>query len=145
MDLTLQERNSKFFDLRAEVLKRFEGRNEFDQIVLFYFHDAFAALLTGPIENRIDAIIGYKPLERIPIHLKWIQPYIPGDPRMAEFDARCTRVHDKWATSAVSEQGKLFQEQCEALVAWSQAYEPIFLAAHSDCPWDGKTLFPNQE
>jgi len=129
MELTTEERYARFADLRIEALKRFGGYGKIGQIVLFYYHDSFAVPLIGRIIDRIDEIVETKPVDQIPTRLKWIQPYIPGDPRMVEIDARYAEPQSKW----------------NVLAEWDKLYQPIFLNEHPDCPWNGKRLFPNEE
>ena len=107
---------AKFEQLRKKALARFKGHNEPGKtIVLFCHHEKFAEVLSEPIENRIDYIINEKPEGEIETRLCWIQPY-KGHSKMKKADAE-----------------------------WEKAYEPIFMAEHSDCPWDGKTLFPKKK
>ena len=74
-----------YSELRAKVLKRFEGR---DYVAggLYVFvwhvhHDRLAGPLTEPIANRVDWIISEKPEAEIATRLEWLRPVVGPLPR----------------------------------------------------------------
>ena len=116
--------------LRAEAMKRFEGHNEVDKtIVLFCHHGSFAEILREPIENRLDYIIKEKPKNEIETRLTWIQPYLP---QSRTADAEWRKADKAWE--------KADKAWKKARAEFQKIYEPIFMAAHPDCPWNGHEL-----
>ncbi len=164
-------RREEFESLRQAALKRFEGHNIVGlTIVVFLRHESFAEFLDEPIETRLYWIIDTKPYEQIAIRLTQIQPYI-SHRQMRKLDASLKAACVKWDRACVKwdrawvewyqaqadfnrienvrsraqvdrERARVDRDQ--VWVAWKRAYEPIFMAKHPDCPWDGKTLFPEE-
>jgi tetratricopeptide (TPR) repeat protein len=59
------------------------------------------------------------------------------DKALAEFD----KVRAKYV-GARAEYDKAQAEYVKAGAEFTKLYEPVFMAEHPDCPWNGKTLFP---
>jgi tetratricopeptide (TPR) repeat protein len=69
-----------YAELRAEVLKRFEGHDYSPDgppvWAWWVHHDTLAEPLRGPIVERVDWIINHKPAHEIPTRLKWLYPVL---------------------------------------------------------------------
>ena len=46
------------------------------------------------------------------------------------------------SAKACADSEKAWADWQKAHADWQKAQEPLFMAAHPDCPWNGKTLFP---
>ena len=127
--------------LAEKALRRFEGHNKpHETLVLFLHHGVFCEFLREPIEHRIRYIVENKPEDQIEARLTWMQPYV-GHPEMQKADAEWKKAYAEWA-KVDAEWNKAYAERNKAYAEWKSLYEPIFMAEHPDCPWNGQTLFP---
>ena len=88
-------------------------------------HEVLFEALTQPIQNRIDYIRSSKPKDEIETRLRCMTPVLhPGE------------LPAKWreAYAKLEEAGAKCLPQIEAL----------HKKEHPDCPWDGKTIFPEK-
>jgi len=135
---------SKYDDLRAEVIKRFEG-HDYDPngplvLVWHLHHDMLLEPLEERIANRIAWIIARKPESEIPIRLKWLRPVrgvLPNAVTIAvkRYEAAWKEYSSKWTQCGLAwERYKVALKQCNAELATLHDEEC------PGCPWDGETL-----
>jgi len=121
-------------------LARFEGHDyEPDGPPVFVWHvhhDTFTEPLTKPIAERVKSIVESKPSYEIETRLRWLAPVI--GPLPSELDKAWVELVKAWA------------EMDKALAEWDKAWtecqaelEALHAQEHPGCPWNGKTLFPD--
>ena len=107
--------------------------------------DLLCEILREPATVRVRYIIDHKPLNEHKVRLDRFRPVrqlnrVPC--RFVEASATLSEAHAAWseANAALS----------KAKTAWSEAYSaalPLLTQLHAeecpDCPWDGKTIFPD--
>ena len=95
-------------------------------------HEVLCEALTEPIQNRIDYIKSDKPASEVETRLRCMTPVLhPGElpAKWREAYAKLEEAGAKWR-----EAGAKCLPQLEAL----------HKKEHPDCPWDGKTIFPEK-
>ena len=131
-------------------------------------HEVLCEALTEPIQNRIDYIKSNKPAsevetrlrcmtpvlhpEKLPVkwreaYAKWREAYA----KWREADAKSREAYAKWEEEAGAKLSEAYAELEEADAKWDEAYpkclpqiEALHKKEHPDCPWDGKTIFPEK-
>ena len=118
---------------------------------------------TNEIETRLTWIRPYLPhpkmkkadMAREKAYAEWKKAGAKRDKAYAEYEKAYAEAYAK-RDKACAEYEKAYAEYekayAEAYVewekacaAWPKAYEPIFMAEHPDCPWNGKELvFPSE-
>lgn len=122
-------------------------------------HEVLMEPLTEPIENRIAYIKGRKPATEVPTRLrlmKKVNGKLPAavvkawdaSDKARDAYVKARDAHDKaWDAS-----DKAWDASAKARDAYDKAYQdnlPAIEALHAkecpDCPWDGKTIFPEEQ
>lgn len=117
-------------------------------------HDELVEPLLAPIEERQEFIRRYKPDDEIALRLRLLQPVRSPLP-VAYTQAWETFLEAQTAYSeaisratAADDEAKAFLAALDALDQVRETYEVRLEAIHvlecPDCPWDGRTIFPQR-
>jgi hypothetical protein len=111
--------------------------------------------LMKPVRGHLP-ILDKAHAEWVKANAEWVRAYAEWDKAHAELDkayAEWDKAYAKWGKTyaewdkARAELDKAHAEWVKADAEWVKAYaDPSVLALHAnecpDCPWDGKTIFP---
>jgi hypothetical protein len=134
---------------------------EIGAFVRHYHHESeWLEILTEPAENRIAFILATKSPSEQPCRLQCFRPVtapLPAELRKA--DAEWRKAYAEWQKACAewqktdTEWQKTYAEWWKAYAELQRAYAELQKACaewpnlhamlcDSDCPWDGKTIFP---
>ena len=117
-------------------------------------HDVLVEPLVEPIENRIAYIKSDKPQHEQELRLRLLKP-VKGKLPIALVKAgsaylKAWEAYDKaWSWGVREKTRDAYIKTRDAYINAMDAYMPEILALHAvecpDCPWDGKTIFPEKK
>ena len=108
----------------------------------FYWHlhhKVLCEALTEPIQNRISYIRSTKPKGEVETRLRCMKPVLHPKKlpvKWKEADAKRKEAYAKWKEA----DAKLSEAYAECL----PQIEALHKKEHPNCPWDGKTIFPEK-
>ena len=142
---------------------------------MWHLHHSVDAIefLTEPLVNRVAYIRAHKPADEIETRLRWLTPVQGSLPAASDKTAaayvKARAASDKAAAAsdkaraaydkaaAASDKARAAYDKARAAYdkAWAAyvkaraaarpAIDALHAIEHPDCPWDGRTLFPEHE
>ena len=109
-------------------------------------HEVLCEALTEPIQNRIDYIKSSKPKDEIETRLRCMTPVL----HPKKLPVKWREAYAK-RSEAYEKRSEAYAKRSEAYAKWEEAdaeclpqIEALHKKEHPDCPWDGKTIFPEK-
>ena len=139
-----------------------QGGSAVNPLYWHLHHDELFEEVIGSIEERVAYIRSNKPARQVETRLRLMKPVRFDTPKLREAFAKWMEADAKWTEAAAKwkeagakwteadakwkEAGAKWKEAgakwMEADAKWKEAVASDHARQCPDCPWDGKTIFP---